>query len=411
MASEDFVVRNGLVVANSTTTHVTANAVGVTANSFSGNAVNLTTLNATELTTGTVPSARLSGAYNITSNNATYLNGQLASYYLSASNLNAGTLPSARLSGSYTIVASNSTLATKASTVASGGGDGAAITFTSTTNAGTPTYVWGGTTTSTGALYQPANFSVNYATSAGSASTATSASSATLATKASTVSQGGGTGAAMTFNWVGQTGQPSWLWGGNDGVNHYVWNPANFSVNYATSAGSATSATSASSATLATKASTLSQGGGNGTAMTFNYAGQSGQPTYLWGTNNGSNMYVWVPSNFNVNSAQYAVTASSASNADTVDGYHAASFALASHTHAASAITSGTIATARLGTGTASSDTFLSGDQTYKVAVKSATAIRTSGDGTGGIQSINPTVLANGQLVIYYTTTTGTAAP
>lgn len=40
------------------------------------------------------------------------------------------------------------------------------------------------------------------------------------------------------WHWSGQGGQPSWLWGSNDGVNMYVWNPSNFSVNYANSAGS-----------------------------------------------------------------------------------------------------------------------------------------------------------------------------
>lgn len=45
----------------------------------------------------------------------------------------------------------------------------------------------------------------------------------------------------MAFHWNGQAGQPSWLWGGNDGENMYVWNPSNFSVNYANSAGSANS--------------------------------------------------------------------------------------------------------------------------------------------------------------------------
>ncbi len=40
---------------------------------------------------------------------------------------------------------------------------------------------------------------------------------------------------------------------------------------------------------------------------------------------------------------------------------------LPSHTHAAADITSGTIATARLGSGSASSTTFLRGDQTYAV--------------------------------------------
>ena len=42
----------------------------------------------------------------------------------------------------------------------------------------------------------------------------------------------------MTFNWAGKTGQPSWLWGGENGEDMYVYNPSNFSVNYAESAGS-----------------------------------------------------------------------------------------------------------------------------------------------------------------------------
>lgn len=35
------------------------------------------------------------------------------------------------------------------------------------------------------------------------------------------------------FNWSGQNGQPSWLWGGNDADNMYVYNPSNFNVNSA----------------------------------------------------------------------------------------------------------------------------------------------------------------------------------
>ena len=46
-------------------------------------------------------------------------------------------------------------------------------------------------------------------------------------------------GVDTSWYWNGQGGQPGWLWGGNDGVNMYVYNPANFSVNYANSAGSA----------------------------------------------------------------------------------------------------------------------------------------------------------------------------
>lgn len=52
--------------------------------------------------------------------------------------------------------------------------------------------------------------------------------------------QGDGLKNSMTFNWVGKDGQPTWLWGGTDGSNMYVYNPSNFSVNYANSAGSAT---------------------------------------------------------------------------------------------------------------------------------------------------------------------------
>ena len=69
------------------------------------------------------------------------------------------------------------------------------------------------------------------------------AATATLATKASTLAQSGGNGTGMTFNWSGQSGQPAWLWGSNDGTNIYVWNPSNFNVNYASSAGNASTAT------------------------------------------------------------------------------------------------------------------------------------------------------------------------
>lgn len=41
-------------------------------------------------------------------------------------------------------------------------------------------------------------------------------------------------GAPIALIWSGQGGQPNWLLGGNDGVNFYVYNPANFSVNQAT---------------------------------------------------------------------------------------------------------------------------------------------------------------------------------
>lgn len=41
------------------------------------------------------------------------------------------------------------------------------------------------------------------------------------------------------WHWSGQSGQPSWLWGGNSENAYYVYNPSNFRVAYATSAGNA----------------------------------------------------------------------------------------------------------------------------------------------------------------------------
>ena len=79
------------------------------------------------------------------------------------------------------------------------------------------------------------------------------------------------------------------------------------------------SAASASSATDATNANKLRQNG-NGSAMTFYWNGQTGQPSWLWGSNNGTDVYVYNPSNFSVNYA------ASAGNADTVDNIHASSF-------------------------------------------------------------------------------------
>lgn len=59
----------------------------------------------------------------------------------------------------------------------------------------------------------------------------------------------------LNFIWSGQGGQPTYLWGGSDGTNMYVYNPSNFSVNYANSAGSAGSASTANYANSAGSAS------------------------------------------------------------------------------------------------------------------------------------------------------------
>lgn len=65
------------------------------------------------------------------------------------------------------------------------------------------------------------------------------ANSAGTATVAAKLGRDANAAAPMTFNWSGQGGQPSWLWGGNDGSNMYVYNPSNFNVSYASGAGNA----------------------------------------------------------------------------------------------------------------------------------------------------------------------------
>lgn len=78
-------------------------------------------------------------------------------------------------------------------------------------------------------------------------------------------------------------------------------------------AGTADSATTAGTATTAAK---LGRSGDTGIPMTFNWSGQVGQPNWLWGGNDGSNMYVYNPSNFSVNTANiaYKIRTSAPSN-------------------------------------------------------------------------------------------------
>lgn len=79
----------------------------------------------------------------------------------------------------------------------------------------------------------------------GHASSATTAGScsgnAETATTAANASKLNG----QNFYWSGQGGQPTWVYGGSDGTNLYVYNPSNWSVNYANSAGVANSISAA----------------------------------------------------------------------------------------------------------------------------------------------------------------------
>jgi len=147
--------------------------------------------------------------------------GQPPSFYSNAGNITAGTLSQDRL---------------PFVPVQQGGGTG---------QAASKVYIgWGGAQL----LLQvdSTNFAATWPISisgqagfANSANSATNATNAVDATSARYLRQGGlADGTNMTFNWAGQGGQPPWLWGGSDGSNMYVYNPSNFSVAYATTAGS-----------------------------------------------------------------------------------------------------------------------------------------------------------------------------
>lgn len=86
------------------------------------------------------------------------------------------------------------------------------------------------------------NITGSSASCTGNAKTASSCTgNSSTANTAGKIGEGGNTNNPITFHWSGQSGQPTWMWGSNDRANQYVYNPSNFSVNYAKSAGSANS--------------------------------------------------------------------------------------------------------------------------------------------------------------------------
>ena len=78
-------------------------------------------------------------------------------------------------------------------------------------------------------------------------------------------------GGVMTFNWSGVDGQPTWLWGGNDGSNMYVYNPKNFSVDAATRINSGVSNDFKGTFSLYYTAGQFSATAGNGTSYKTTY--------------------------------------------------------------------------------------------------------------------------------------------
>ena len=85
------------------------------------------------------------------------------------------------------------------------------------------------------------------------------------------------------WNWSGQGGQPSCLWGGNDGTNMYVYNPSNFRVAYATDAAGVIAGNADADVRVG-----MSADGAN--FRTYNKAGTAAVNGY---TNLGSGSYRW----------------------------------------------------------------------------------------------------------------------
>lgn len=128
----------------------------------------------------------------------------------------------------------------------------------------------------------------------------------------------GNDAAYMRMHWNGQGGQPTWLWGGNDASNMYVWNPSNFSVNYANSAGSAGSATNAGNGVTASGSNYVRFG--NGTQICWGYKNENGGGTTSFAVA------------FNNTSYALALTATTASNnAPFITGYSTTSFSYDRH--------------------------------------------------------------------------------
>ena len=100
-------------------------------------------------------------------------------------------------------------------------------------------------------------------------------------------------GPSIYSSWLYESiaGQPSYLWGSNDGVNMRVYNPANFSVNYANSAGQAQLAAPAVQWVVNTSgpAITVPPGGTyDVVCIVFNDSGGKGAVKYYPGTAGGT---------------------------------------------------------------------------------------------------------------------------
>lgn len=161
---------------------------------------------------------------------ADLLDGQDSPFFRNATNINAGTLAEARLPFSPVQQGGGSGQGTNKIYVGWNGGSGKLNVQVDSTSFGN-------------------TWPINVAGNASTASTATSATNAVNADDAARATRvrqnGSSSGQPMSFNYNGQSGQPTWLWGTADGITNYVWNPSTFNVASATNATNATFAVEA----------------------------------------------------------------------------------------------------------------------------------------------------------------------
>ena len=163
------------------------------------------------------------------------------------------------------------------------GNDAADMRFHWSGQGGQPIWLWGGNNPNDSYVWNPSNFNVNHANTANSAGSANTAGRANTAERADFAARADNAKNAdraetarktdgaeysnravrvendyrnMRFHWSGpaKNGQPNAVWGGNDGENMYVYNPSNFTVSRANTAGWTNNAKRADSAGYADNA-------------------------------------------------------------------------------------------------------------------------------------------------------------
>ena len=155
----------------------------------------------------------------------------------------------------------------------------------------------------TGISGYSAQFTVGYANSAGNING--------YAPSAGYANQGAATAANIqsaqgingtSWAWSGQPGTPGWLWGTNVSGQYTVWQPGQITVGTAnyTNGNIGGYAPSAGYAGYAGNLAVQGIGG-----STWTWAGQGGTPNHFWGSNQGSQMYVWQAGQMTVGTANY----------------------------------------------------------------------------------------------------------